>query len=107
MTALVVGLVFGAVIVIAAPGVDVVSAQEASTTLTPAALAETARVEAEIDRIEAQALERLAAPPDNQVQQIELLGKLMLYDRHLSVKPVSGMWQKAQASLRFTDRCLS
>jgi hypothetical protein len=40
MTALVTGLVFGAVIVIAAPGVDVVSAQEASTTLTPAALTE-------------------------------------------------------------------
>jgi cytochrome c peroxidase len=77
--------VFGAVIVIAAPGADVVSAQETSTTLTPAALAEIAQVEAEIDRIEAQSLERLAAPPDNQVQQIELLGKLMLYDKHLSV----------------------
>src|SRR5215467_2768791 len=68
MSALVTGLLFGAVI--AAPRVDVVSAQEASTTLTPAALAEIARVE---------------APPDNQVQQIELLGKLMLYDKHLSV----------------------
>ena len=32
-----------------------------------------------------QTLERLAAPPDNQVQQIELLGKLMLYDKQLSV----------------------
>src|SRR5947209_20173167 len=85
MTALVVGLVFGAVIVIAALGVDVVSAQEASTTLTPAALAEIAQVEAEIDRIEAQTLERLATPPDNQVQQVELLGKSMLYDKHLSV----------------------
>ena len=83
MSALVTGLLFGAVI--AAPGVDVVSAQEAGTTLTPAALAEIARVEAEIDRIEARTLERLAAPPDNQVQQIELLGKLMLYDKHLSV----------------------
>src|SRR5262249_53320263 len=83
MSALVTGLLFGAVI--AAPRVDVVSAQEASTTLTPAALAEIARVEAEIDRIEARALDRLAAPPDNQVQQIELLGKLMLYDKHLSV----------------------
>ena len=46
---------------------------------------EIAQVEAEIDRIEAQTLERLAAPPDNQVQQIELLGKLMLYDKQLSV----------------------
>src|SRR5215813_11936880 len=85
MNALAAGLVFGVLIVIAAPGADVVSAQEASTTLTPAALAEIARVEAEIDRIEARTLERLAAPPDNQVQQIELLGKLMLYDKHLSV----------------------
>ncbi|HXB80772.1 MAG TPA: cytochrome c peroxidase [Bradyrhizobium sp.] len=28
---------------------------------------------------------RLASPPDNQVQQIELLGKLLLYDKELSV----------------------
>ena len=69
MIALVVGLMLGAVIVIAAPGVDVVSAQEASTTLTPAALAEIAQVEAEIDRIEARTLERLAALPDNQVSK--------------------------------------
>jgi cytochrome c peroxidase len=55
------------------------------TTLSPEALREIAQVEAEIDRIEAQALERLAAPLDNHVQQIELLGKLMLYDKELSV----------------------
>ena len=55
------------------------------TTLSPAALKEIAQVEAEIDRIEAQTLARLAAPPDNQIQQIELLGKLMLYDKQLSV----------------------
>ena len=67
------------------PGAAVVRSEEASTTLTTAALAEIAQVEAEIDRIEAQTLERLAPPPDNQVQQIELLGKLMLYDKHLSV----------------------
>src|SRR5246500_1568342 len=85
VTALVAGPVFGAVIIIAAPGADVVSAQKASTTLTPAALAEIAQVEAEIDRIEAETLRRLAAPPDNQVQQVELLGKLMLYDKELSV----------------------
>src|SRR5260370_39865019 len=29
-------------------------------------------------------LKRLAAPPDNQVQQIELLGKLLLFDKQLS-----------------------
>lgn len=55
------------------------------TTLSPEALQQIAQVEAEIDRIEAQTLARLAAPPDNQVQQIELLGKLMLYDKQLSV----------------------
>jgi hypothetical protein len=42
-------------------------------------------VESAIDRIEAQTINRLAAPPDNQVQQIELLGKAMLYDKELSV----------------------
>ena len=60
-------------------------AQQPSTMLSPAALKEIAQVEAEIDRIEAQTIERLTAPPDNQVQQIELLGKLMLYDKELSV----------------------
>ena len=85
MNALIVGLVFGPVAVMTTLGADVVSAEEPSTTLTPAALAEIAQVEAEIDRIEAQTLERLAAAPANQVQQVELLGKLMLYDKHLSV----------------------
>jgi cytochrome c peroxidase len=60
-------------------------AEQASVTLTPEALTEIAKVESEIDRIEAEMLARLAAPPSNQVQQIELLGKLMLYDKHLSV----------------------
>jgi cytochrome c peroxidase len=60
-------------------------AQQPSVTLSPAALKEIAEVEAEIDRIEAQTLERLTAPPDNEVQQVELLGKAMLYDKQLSV----------------------
>jgi cytochrome c peroxidase len=60
-------------------------AQQPSVTLSPVALKEIAEVEAEIDRIEAQTLARLAAPPDNQVQQGELLGKAMLYDKQLSV----------------------
>src|SRR5215468_1704188 len=60
-------------------------AQEASTILSPQALQEIAQVEAEIDRIEAQTIERLAVLPDNQVQQVELLGKLLLYDKQLSV----------------------
>src|SRR5439155_21611922 len=59
-------------------------AQEGSAILSPQALQEIALVEAEIDRIEAQMIERLAVPPDNQVQQVELLGKLMLYDKQLS-----------------------
>ena len=59
--------------------------QESSTVLSSEALAEIAQVEAEIDRIEAQSIERLREPPDNQVQQVELLGKLMLYDKQLSV----------------------
>src|ERR1700724_407716 len=66
-------------------GSDTSFAQEATTSLSPQALQEIAQVEAEIDRIEAQAVERLATPPDNQIQQIELLGKSMLYDKNLSV----------------------
>jgi cytochrome c peroxidase len=66
-------------------GQEAPQAQEAATMLSPQALAEIARLEAEIDRVEAETLMRLSAPPNNQVQQVELLGKLMLYDRHLSV----------------------
>jgi cytochrome c peroxidase len=62
-----------------------VLAEETSTTLSPAALKEIAQVEAEIDRIEAQTLERVTTPPNNQVQQVEPLGKAMLYDKELSV----------------------
>ena len=71
--------------VAAALGADARGAEEASAMLSPRALQEIAQVEAEIDRIEAQTIERLATPPDNQVQQVELLGKLMLYDKQLSV----------------------
>src|SRR5438132_5799601 len=66
-------------------GADAPNAQETNSKLSPQALQEIAQVEAEIDRIETQTIERLAAPPDNQIQQIELLGKLMLYDKNLSV----------------------
>src|SRR5258707_2850150 len=61
------------------------SAKEGGTVLSAQALREIAQVEAEIDRVEAQTIERLATPPDNQVQQLELLGKLMLFDTQLSV----------------------
>jgi len=66
-------------------GADAPGATESNAMLSPQALQEMAQVEAEIDRIEAQTIARLAAPPDNQVQEIELLGKLMLYDKQLSV----------------------
>lgn len=59
--------------------------QESTLSLSPKALQEIIEVEAAIDAVEAQALERLAALPDNQVQQIELLGKLLIYDKELSV----------------------
>src|SRR5260370_39278184 len=75
----------GGAVVAATLGADAPGAEESSTVLSPQALQEITKVEAEIDRIEVQAIERLAAPPDNQVQQIELLGKLMLYDKQLSV----------------------
>src|SRR6266853_939319 len=48
-------------------GVDAPGAQEPSTILSPQALQEIVHVEAEIDRVEAQTMERLAVPPDNQV----------------------------------------
>src|SRR6201981_2342605 len=74
-----------AALVAATLGADAPGAEESITVLSPQALQEIAQVEAEIDRIEHQAIERLAVPPDNQVQQVELLGKLMLYDKQLSV----------------------
>jgi cytochrome c peroxidase len=74
-----------AVAVIAVLRPDALSAAETSGTLSSEALREISQVEAEIDRIEAETIARLAAPPDNQVQQVELLGKLMLYDKQLSV----------------------
>ena len=66
-------------------GANTPAARESGTVLSPQALQEIAQVEAEIDRIEAQTIERLAVPPDNQVQQIELVGKLLLYDKQLSI----------------------
>jgi cytochrome c peroxidase len=78
-------LLIAAATVAVTMGADARGAEESSATLSPEALHEMAQVEAEIDRIEARAVELLAAPPDNQVQQIELLGKLLLYDKQLSV----------------------
>jgi cytochrome c peroxidase len=63
----------------------VLPARESTPPFSAATLQEIARLEAEIDRIEADTLKRLASPPDNQVQQIELIGKLLLFDKELSV----------------------
>src|SRR5258708_6797571 len=52
-----------AITMLATLGGAAVWAQQASVTLTPAALKEIAEVEAEIDRIEAETLNRLSAPP--------------------------------------------
>src|ERR1700746_1361576 len=60
--------------------------QRRAAVLTPQALQEIAQVEAEVDRIEAQTIERLAKPPDNQVQQVELLGEPILYDNNSRVQ---------------------
>lgn len=65
--------------------ISTLAARENDSPLSPTILGEIARVEGEIDQIEAANLKRLVAPPDNQVQQIELLGKLLLFDKELSV----------------------
>src|SRR6202790_4669710 len=78
-------LIAAAAILAVTIGADASGAEERSSNLSPGVLQEIAKVEAEIDRTEAQAIERLAAPPDNQIQQIELLGKLLFYYKDLSV----------------------
>jgi cytochrome c peroxidase len=78
-------LSIAAAIFVSTLGTDAPAAEEMNSKLSPQALQEITQIEAEVDRIEAETTERLAAPPDNQIQQIELLGKLMLYDKYLSV----------------------
>jgi cytochrome c peroxidase len=78
-------LAIAAAIFVSTLGADAPKADEVPPKLSPQAVRQIAQLEAEIDRIEAQTVERLAAPPDNQTQQIELLGKVMLYDKNLSV----------------------
>jgi cytochrome c peroxidase len=57
-----------------------------NTGLSAAALKEIASVEAEIDRIEAEALARMQSGHLDPSQQVTLLGKLLFYDRSLSVR---------------------
>src|SRR5271163_3206841 len=85
MAALAIAALLGSFPVIAVTGIDARADEPTSRLLTPEVLKAIAQVEAEIDRVETQTLGRLAAPPTNQVQQIELLGKAMLYDKELSV----------------------
>ena len=66
-------------------GSSTLAARDSGFAFSPEMLGEIARVESEIDRIESDTLKRLTSQPDNQVQQIELLGKLVLYDKELSV----------------------
>ena len=80
----VVGISVAVVASMSAP-IQILFARDGSGPFSPATLAEISRVEAEIDQIEADTLNRLTSVPDNQVQQIELLGKLMLFDKELSV----------------------
>ena len=53
--------------------------------LSPQALKEIAQIEAEVDRIEAATVQRIMEPPDNRIEQVQLLGKALLYDKQLSV----------------------
>src|SRR5258705_12427294 len=78
-------LSFAAIIIVTTMGADAQGEEESNAPLSPQREQEIAQLDAEIDRIEAGAIERLAGPPENQVQQVELLGKLMLYDKQLSV----------------------
>ncbi|WP_407179840.1 cytochrome-c peroxidase [Bradyrhizobium sp. STM 3562] len=66
-------------------GLAALQARENNAALSPAVSREITRVEADVDQIEAESLKRLAAVPDNEVQRIELLGKLLLFDKELSV----------------------
>jgi cytochrome c peroxidase len=77
-------------VTIYAAGLIVVSAALASRSedrrLSPGALKEIASVEAEINRIESETLLRAAQGSMDQSQQVTLLGKLLFYDRELSVR---------------------
>jgi len=64
-------LSIAAAVVAVTMGADAQGAEERSSNLSPQVLQEITKVEAEIDLTEAQAIERLAAPPDNQIQQID------------------------------------
>jgi hypothetical protein len=65
-------------IAVAIPVLGALSARDSATPpLSVAALEAITRLENEIDRIESEAVDHLASPYGNQVQQIERLGKLL------------------------------
>jgi cytochrome c peroxidase len=82
---LVAAWLLGSATVITIASAGALNAEPTSAILTPEVLKKIAQVETEIDSTESLTLDRLAMPPSNQVQQIELLGKAMLYDKELSV----------------------
>jgi cytochrome c peroxidase len=61
------------------------SAQREATSLPPSVRGEIERVVAEIDKIEAQALAQLREGPTDTAQRTRLLGKLLIFDKQLSV----------------------
>ena len=63
------GICFG-VVAVMCTAIPLLLAQDRSRPFSAATLAAIARVEAEIDRIEADALGRVRSVPDNQVQQL-------------------------------------
>jgi cytochrome c peroxidase len=76
----------GIVVLSAAVALRSEDRREAKTTLSPAALEEIASVEAEINRTEAETLAQVGQRSLDPSQQIILLGKLLFYDRELSVR---------------------
>jgi cytochrome c peroxidase len=62
------------------------ASRESSGGVPPAAQKEIEAVEKEINRIEAETLARVQREPLDASQEVILLGKLLFYDRHLSVR---------------------
>jgi cytochrome c peroxidase len=76
----------GFIVFSAAVGLRSEDRMHTKTTLSPAAQNEIRLVEAEINRIEAATLVRVGQGSLDQSQQVILLGKLLFYDRELSVR---------------------
>ena len=78
-------MVLGCVLA-AAPGLAPSSNAQGGTTLLSASVErEIERVVAEIDQVEAQTLAQSSSAPSDLAQRTFLLGKLLMFDKHLSV----------------------